>query len=80
MEIARVADTEPGENPHGVETKKIYDHENALGVHILMMPGERLRRHITPVDVIIYYFIKYEHHDMFLERSNKHVTEFNELS
>jgi hypothetical protein len=32
------------------------------------------------VDVIIYYFIKYEHHDIFLERSNKHVTEFNELS
>jgi len=54
MEIKRVADTELGKNPHGVETKKIYDHMNALGVHILIMPGERLRRHITPVDVLFY--------------------------
>jgi quercetin dioxygenase-like cupin family protein len=54
MEITRVADTAPGKNPHGVETKKIYDHENARGVHILLKPGERLRRHITPVDVMFY--------------------------
>ena len=54
MEIIKLADTELGENPHGVETKKIYDHENALGVHILMKPGERLMRHITPVDVMFY--------------------------
>ncbi len=54
MEITRVAETEPGKNPHGVETRKIYDHENALGVHILLNPGERLRRHITPVDVMFY--------------------------
>lgn len=54
MEKIRLADTELGRNPHGVETKKIYDHENALGVHILMKPGERLRRHITPVDVMFY--------------------------
>ena len=39
MEITRVADTASGKNPHGVETKKIYDHENALGVHILLRPG-----------------------------------------
>jgi mannose-6-phosphate isomerase-like protein (cupin superfamily) len=54
MEITGVEETEPGKNPHGVETKKIYDHENALGVHILLKPGKRLRRHITPVDVLYY--------------------------
>ena len=54
MEITRVADIEPGKNPHGVETKKIYDHQDALAVHILMKPGEHLRRHITPVDVMFY--------------------------
>ena len=42
MEITRLADNAPGKNLHGVETKKIYDHENALGVHILLKPGERL--------------------------------------
>lgn len=32
------------------------------------------------VDKIIYYLIKYEHHDIFLERNNKFVTEFEDLS
>jgi quercetin dioxygenase-like cupin family protein len=54
METTRVADTEPGKNPLGVETRKIYDHDNALGVHILLIPGEKLRRYITPVDVMFY--------------------------
>lgn len=54
MEITILENIEPSENPHGVETKKIYDHKNGLGVHILLKPGERLRRHITPVDVMFY--------------------------
>ena len=32
------------------------------------------------VDIIIYYLIKYDHHDIFLERNNIFVTEFDELS
>ena len=32
------------------------------------------------VDIIIYYLIKFEHHDIFLERNNVFVTEFDELS
>ena len=54
MEITRLEETPPSKNPHGVETKKLYDHENALAVHILLKPGEKLRRHITPVDVMFY--------------------------
>ncbi|MCW4048771.1 MAG: cupin domain-containing protein [Candidatus Bathyarchaeota archaeon] len=54
MEMTKVSETSPGKNPHGIETKKIYDHENALGIHIKLQPGERLRRHITPVDVLFY--------------------------
>ena len=54
MEITRVAETKPGKNPHGIESKKIYDHENTLAVHILLLPGEKLRRHTTPVDVMFY--------------------------
>ena len=54
MEITRIVEKEPSKNPHGVETKKIYDHENALAVHIYFKPRERLRRHITPVDVMFY--------------------------
>ncbi len=57
MEITRVNETELGKNPHGVETRKIYDHENALAVHITLKPGEKLRRHITSVDVMFYVLV-----------------------
>ncbi|MGQ9476743.1 MAG: cupin domain-containing protein [Actinomycetota bacterium] len=41
-------------NPHGVRAARIYDTENAQAVHILLKPGESLKRHITPVDVFFY--------------------------
>jgi len=54
MEITRVRDVEPGKNPHGVEAKMIYNHENASVTLISLKPGESLKRHITPVDVFFY--------------------------
>jgi quercetin dioxygenase-like cupin family protein len=54
MEITKVSEIPIGKNPHGVDTRKIYDHENALAVHLTLKPGESLRRHITPVDVFFY--------------------------
>ncbi|MBD3205940.1 cupin domain-containing protein [Candidatus Bathyarchaeota archaeon] len=54
MEITIVNNTDPGPNPHDVDARKIYDHENALIVHLKLEPGESLRRHITPVDVAFY--------------------------
>ncbi len=41
-------------NPHGIETRKLYDSEHAIVVHIMLNPGESLKRHITPVDVFFY--------------------------
>ena len=41
-------------NPHGVDARKIYDTENAQVVHITLKPGESLKRHVTPVDVVFY--------------------------
>jgi mannose-6-phosphate isomerase-like protein (cupin superfamily) len=41
-------------NPHGVEAKKIYESANAQVVHILLNPGESLKKHTTPVDVFFY--------------------------
>jgi quercetin dioxygenase-like cupin family protein len=43
-----------GENPHGVDTRKIYDKKEAIAVHLTLEPGEKLKRHITPVDVFFY--------------------------
>jgi len=32
----------------------MYDDEKAQVIHIVLKPGERLRRHVTPVDVVFY--------------------------
>lgn len=54
MKTIHIHDAEANPNPHGVETKKLYDTEHALVVHITLKPGESLKRHITPVDVFFY--------------------------
>lgn len=54
MKTMQIRDAETNPNPHGIETKKIYDTEHAMVVHILLKPGESLKRHITPVDVFFY--------------------------
>jgi mannose-6-phosphate isomerase-like protein (cupin superfamily) len=45
---------EASKNPHGVEAKKNHESENAQVVHILLNPGESLKKHSTPVDVFFY--------------------------
>jgi len=42
------------QNPHGVEAKRIHENENVQVVHMLLKPGESLKRHTTPVDVFFY--------------------------
>ncbi|MDK2833473.1 MAG: hypothetical protein PWP14_2088 [Methanolobus sp.] len=42
------------ENPHGVSVKKLYDTEHAQVMHIELKPGEKLKKHVTPVDVFFY--------------------------
>lgn len=54
MEITTVANTPIGTNPHGVDARMIYNHKHAQVVHIILHPGESLKRHITPVDVFFY--------------------------
>ncbi len=54
MEITTVTQTPIGKNPHGVDARMIYNHDNAQVVHITLHPGESLKRHITPVDVFFY--------------------------
>jgi quercetin dioxygenase-like cupin family protein len=41
-------------NPHQVKVSKLHDSEHAQVMHITLKPGESLKRHITPVDVIFY--------------------------
>ncbi|PVX25245.1 MAG: cupin domain-containing protein [Candidatus Bathyarchaeum sp.] len=54
MEITKVSETESQKNPHGVDARPIYAHENAQVIVLTLKPGEALKRHITPVDVFFY--------------------------
>jgi len=54
MKIVQVKDVQSKPNPHGVDARSISDTENAQVVHITLQPGEALKKHITPVDVVFY--------------------------
>ena len=54
MEVTKVSETESKKNPHGVDARPIYAHENAQVIVLTLQPGQSLKRHITPVDVFFY--------------------------
>jgi quercetin dioxygenase-like cupin family protein len=54
LEITKVSETPTSKNPHGVDARQIYNHENAQVIVLTLQPGESLKRHITPVDVFFY--------------------------
>ncbi|AGK61985.1 Mannose-6-phosphate isomerase [Archaeoglobus sulfaticallidus PM70-1] len=54
MKIIKIKEIEAKENPHNVEAKLVYDDEKAQIIHLTLKPGERLKRHVTPVDVVFY--------------------------
>ncbi len=54
MKIIEVNNVESKPNPHGVDVRMISDLESAQVVHITLQPGESLKKHITPVDVVFY--------------------------
>jgi quercetin dioxygenase-like cupin family protein len=54
MIINSLKETNAHENPHQVDVRKLYDHDNAQVMHITLMPGQSLKPHSTPVDVFFY--------------------------
>jgi mannose-6-phosphate isomerase-like protein (cupin superfamily) len=54
MKVVEVKDVQSKPNPHGVDARSISDTESAQVVHITLQPGEALKKHITPVDVVFY--------------------------
>jgi quercetin dioxygenase-like cupin family protein len=54
METFEVKTLEISPNPHGVDVRKIYNKENIQVVHVTLKPGEKLKKHTTPVDVLFY--------------------------
>jgi mannose-6-phosphate isomerase-like protein (cupin superfamily) len=41
-------------NPHGVDVRLLHDKPDAQALHIFLDAGEKLKPHITPVDVFFY--------------------------
>ena len=41
-------------NPHGVSLRKLYDSEYSQVLQINLLPGEKVRKHITAVHVFFY--------------------------
>jgi len=54
LEISKVSEVSSSQNPHGVDARPIYTHENAQVIILTLQPNESLKRHITPVDVFFY--------------------------
>jgi quercetin dioxygenase-like cupin family protein len=54
MKVIHWTNAEVSKNPHGVDARKLWDTPHVQVVHICLEPGERLRRHITPVDVFFF--------------------------
>jgi quercetin dioxygenase-like cupin family protein len=54
MKITKVSDAPVHPNPHGIDARKLYDTEHAQAVLITLEPGQQLKKHITPVNVIFF--------------------------
>src|SRR5512136_363111 len=54
MKVLQLKEVVSKPNPHGVDARSLSDKENAQVAHITLQPGEALKKHITPVDVIFY--------------------------
>ena len=54
MKTIRIDEAEVVKNPHGVKAQRLYTSEHASIMHLTLESGEKLRQHITPVDVFFY--------------------------
>ena len=54
MIIKKLNDVEVTNNAHGVDARMLYSTEHAVLTVLKLMPGQSLKRHITPVDVAFY--------------------------
>jgi mannose-6-phosphate isomerase-like protein (cupin superfamily) len=54
MQIIKALNAPDGPNPHGVSAKPLHASEHTQVTMVTLAPGERLRLHLTPVDVFFY--------------------------
>jgi mannose-6-phosphate isomerase-like protein (cupin superfamily) len=54
MKIVEAKTADLIDNPHHVKARKLYDNKHAQVMHISLEPGQALKKHVTPVDVIFF--------------------------
>ena len=54
MIIKKLSEVEIMKNAHDVDARNLYTTNNAMITVITLEPGQSLKRHITPVDVVFY--------------------------
>lgn len=54
MKIVDAKKAQSSPNPHHVDARKLCEIPHAVVVLITLQPGESLKKHMTPVDVIFY--------------------------
>ena len=54
MIARKLSETEIIENAHGVDARNLYNTENATITVITLEPGQSLKKHMTPVDVVFF--------------------------
>lgn len=54
MKTLKVENAPKVDNPHKVNSRKLYSKKHGSIMHIQLEPGESLLKHITPVDVAFY--------------------------
>jgi len=54
MIARKLSETEKIENAHGVDARNLYNTENATITVITLEPGQSLKKHMTPVDVVFF--------------------------
>ncbi len=54
MNIMKLDETEIMKNAHGVDARNLFNTDDAMVTVITLTPGQKLKRHITPVDVAFY--------------------------
>ena len=54
MRAIEINDIPASPNPHGIETRKFHENDFVQAVHIVLKPGQKLKKHITSVDVFFY--------------------------
>jgi mannose-6-phosphate isomerase-like protein (cupin superfamily) len=54
MKMIKFDEMSTTNNPHGVDARKLHTNNDVQVVHILLKPGESLKKHTTAVNVFFY--------------------------